>query len=445
MMQGFYASITGLQTNQYGLDVIADNLANVETVGFKSSTAEFANLFGKVLSSDAATPTYDDIGYGAYLNATNFDFAQGNLMPTENKYDLAIDGNGWFAVTGLGDKTYFTRDGQFHFDVVVNDQGAVTSSASRLVDPSGMIVQGTMGKNFTYDPNYDYGDLVSNGVSGAYVLTDTLNSIPMAGTNEQSQLIFPTRLAYPAVPTTTATFSGNIGTDAETRTISGYLNAANGDKNIIKLSFTKSATQPGTGISWDVTATVTSKDGATVYDTQSGNAVFDDRGSLISTTLSTVDNNGTPVAINLGNGFNGITANKNAISSSFQADGLEQGLLTDYFINQDGVITAEFSNGRQSVMGQVALYHFRNNQGLNREGGTYYVESSNSGEPKFWTDANGNYIPGAYIRSGYVETSNVRTEVAMTDMIIAQRAYQANSKIITTVDEMIQKALGMHR
>lgn len=445
MMQGFYASITGMQTNQYGLDVIADNLANVETVGFKSSSTEFADLFSKVISSNASTPTYDEIGYGTKLSATNFDFSQGTLMPTDNQYDLAIDGNGWFAVTGLNNQTYFTRDGQFHFDVVQAEDGVVTSSASRLVDPSGMIVQGTMGNNFVFDPNYDYGDLKSNGNAGAYVLTETVNDIAIGGTGSQGPMTFPSRLAYPAVPTTQANFSGNIGTEDATRTMSGYLTAANGEKNGIKLTFTKSEIQPETGIAWDVMAAVTSKDGSVLYDTQYGNATFDERGALINYTMPAIDNNGIAVTIDLGSGFSGITSNQNALSSSFQADGLDQGLLQKYTVEANGLILAEFSNGRQSAIGKIPVFHFQNNQGLNREGGTYYVETSNSGQPKFWTDGDGKYIAGAYIRSGYLEASNVRTEVGMTDMIITQRAYQANSKIITVVDEMIQKALAMHR
>ncbi len=109
------------------------------------------------------------------------------------------------------------------------------------------------------------------------------------------------------------------------------------------------------------------------------------------------------------------------------------------------MIIADFSNGRQSAIGRVAVYHFQNDQGLNREGGTYYQQSSDSGKPLFWTDADGNTITGATVRSGTLEASNVRMEVGLTDMIILQRAYQANAKTITTVDEMIQKALQMRR
>ena len=121
------------------------------------------------------------------------------------------------------------------------------------------------------------------------------------------------------------------------------------------------------------------------------------------------------------------------------------GILNQYSINSDGIIVADFSNGRQTAIGRVALYHFQNEQGLNRAGSTLFTQSSNSGNPTFWTDSSGNAITGATINSKRLENSNVRMEVGLTDMIVMQRAYQANAKTVTTVDEMIQKALSMRK
>jgi flagellar hook protein FlgE len=120
-------------------------------------------------------------------------------------------------------------------------------------------------------------------------------------------------------------------------------------------------------------------------------------------------------------------------------------VLTKYGINSNGVIVADFSNGRQSAIGRIAIYHFQNDQGLNRIGDTEFQESSGSGKPLFWTDKSGNVITGAIVNSGQLENSNVHLDVGLTDMIIMQRAYQANAKIITTGDELVQKALQMHR
>jgi len=446
MTQGYYAGISGLQTNQYGLDVIADNLANTQTTAYKSSTVEFADLFSHALSTTSSgTPTADEFGYGSRLQATTFQFDQGAFIPSDRFNDLALEGNGWFGVTNK-DQMLYTRDGHFVFDTYEQVNGDVNSSTARLETADGFYVTGTMLNNFTYDAAFDYGDTASNGVSGAYVLSEATNDAPFAGVNEQGNIEFPARLAYPALPTTEASFSGNLGLANETRTITGTVISASNEQNLLKLTFTMSALQPSSGVAWDVTATVTSKDGDTLYDTQSGQAIFGETGALSSYDLPSVDNNGTTVAINLGNNYDGIVSiDGTPVSGSYSSNGYAGGVLNKYSINTNGIIVADFSNGRQSAIGRVAVYHFQNDQGLNRNGGSYFTDSSDSGRPIFWTDADGNAITGAQVRSGSLEASNVRTEVGLTDMIITQRAYQANAKTITTVDEMIQKALQMHK
>ncbi|MDD2367887.1 MAG: flagellar hook-basal body complex protein [Sulfuricurvum sp.] len=444
MTQGYYAAISGMQTNQYGMDVISDNLTNVSTTGYKSSSTEFADLFSNVVSS-ANTPTYNDIGYGVKLQATSFNLTQGSMMSSDRFNDLALEGNGWFGVTSKN-QTMFTRDGSFSFDTYQKTSGDVNSSTNRLVTADGQFVTGTMLSNFTYNPTFDYGDQSTTGATGAFVLNTPTMSAPFSAVGSQGTIEFPTRLAYPVQPTTKATFVGNLGITDATRAISAQVISGNNDTNQLKLTFTKSAVQPATGTAWDVVATVTSTDGNTVYDTQNGQAIFSASGSLDSFNIASMNNDGTPVAIDLGTGFSGVIAVDGVgISGSSTSDGVSAGSLTKYGINADGIIVADFSNGRQSAIGRIAVYHFQNDQGLNREGGTYYTESSDSGKPLFWYDANGNAITGATVRSNSLESSNSDMSVGLTDMIVSQRAYQANSKIVTTVDEMIQKALQMHR
>lgn len=444
--QGYYAGISGIQTHQYGLDVVADNLANTSTTAYKGTSTEFSDLFSKALtSSNATTPTSDDIGFGVQLQATTFQMEQGSLMPSDRFSDLAIEGNGWFGATS-GTQDYFTRDGHFTFDTYQTIAGDVNSSTARLVTADGKYITGTMLTNFAYDASFDYGDSVSNGAVGAYVISDPTSDVVLSGVNSQGPLEFPTRIAYPVEPTTQTQFFGNIGVANEVRSISADVISASSERNRLKLTFTQSATQPSVGVAWDVAATVTSNDGSVVYDTQNGQALFGESGGLSSFTIASVNNDGTPVSIDLGSNYSGVIAiDSVGISGSSQSDGISGGTLTNYGINTDGVIIADFSNGRQSAIGRVAVYHFQNDQGLNREGGTYYQQSSDSGKPLFWTDANGSTITGATVRSGTLEASNVRMEVGLTDMIILQRAYQANAKTITTVDEMIQKALQMRR
>ena len=460
MTQGYYAGITGIQTHQYGLDVIADNLANSNTTAFKRTSTEFADLFSKVINSNTTTPTSDDIGHGVKLQATSFQFQQGALMPSDRFNDLALEGNGWFGVMTTNDKYYYSRDGSFSFDTYEQSAGDVNSSVARLVTADGMFVRGTMLSNFAYNGAFDYGDTDSNATPGAYVISEPTNEAELTAPGEQGLLQFPTRLAYPVVPTTETSFFGNLGRDNEKRTISANVVSGNNDINRLKLTFQQhieTTTQiingnptevslPWDGNTWDVDAKVTSNDGSIVYDSKSGQAIFSESGALASFDITSMNNDGSPVSVDLGTGFSGvISIDGVGTSGSSRSDGVSGGTLTKYGINQNGVIIADISNGRQSAIGRITVYHFQNDQGLNREGGTYFQESSDSGEPLFWTDANGKAVSGAIVRSGNLEASNVRVDVGLTDMIIMQRAYQANSKTITTVDEMIQKALSMRR
>ncbi len=549
MTQGFYLGLSGLQTHQYGIDVVSDNLANVNTVGFRGSNTEFASLLSnKVVSAGALTPTSNYLETGVRLQATTMNTTGGALMNTDRFNDLAIGGNGWFGVS-KGNNNYFTRAGNFVFDEYQKTAGVVNSSIARLTTGDGMYVTGTMLGNFSYYAANDYERALKTNPAatkqlGAFVV-DPMNNVPFSAVGAQGPLELPTRLAYPVEPTTIAKFAGNLGftpgirtvdvvvqnalseqnnlnlvfaksaiqpstgtswdvtatlkssdnqttydlqsgqvtfsntgalvsstlpvlnnngtsltIDAsnyfsnannlglaeDTRTMSADVISGNNERNRLKLVFTQSAVQPLTGVSWDIAANVTSNDGSTIYDTQSGQAVFGASGILLSSSLPTMNNDGSPVAVDLASYVGGVRSSVGVpVSASSTSDGNMGGTLTKYGISSDGTIIADFSNGRQSAIGRIAIYHFQNDQGLERNGGTLYAQSSNSGEPTFWTDKNGNVITGATVTSGQLENSNVRLDVGLTDMIILQRAYQANAKTITAVDEMIQKALQMHR
>lgn len=429
-------------THQYGMDVVSDNLANVNTVGFKGSTAEFADLFTNALASaGGSTPTKNDVGVGSRLQATTLQMQNGALLTTDRFNDLAIQGDGWFGVVSGGNK-YYTRAGNFVFDTYQGSAGDPNSSVSRLTTADGKFITGTMAGNYTYNGAFDYGDQAN----GAYLINNTTNQMALDSVNAQGALEFPTRLAYPSEATTQAQFFGNIGGSEGPLVLSTDVISPSSDVNRLKLTFTKSAVQPAEGIAWDVISTVTSNDGSIVYDTQNGQAIFDASGRLSTFTIPSVNNDGSTVTIDPGIAYSGLTSVEAApFTGSSASDGIIQGLLTKYGINKNGVIVAEFSNGRQSAIGQVAVYHFQNNQGLERTGDTLFRASANSGKPFFWTDEEGNAVAGSSIHSGMLENSNVRLDVGLTDMIIMQRAYQANAKSITTADELIQKALQMRK
>lgn len=422
MNQAFYTGISGLQTQQAGIDVTSNNLANISTIGFKGDSVEFKSLFENALSADAKGSSVNStVGVGSSVQAIPTIMQTGELMLTDSSTDLSIIGDGWFGVEGNG-QTMYTRNGAFNFDM-----------SRDLVTTDGMYVLGTLTNNFDENNN----------------LTSKQNSTQLGSVAAQTSIKLPTQLNYPAEATTLASFKGNLGEEDVVNRMGTTMIDAQGNKNSLTLTFTKTVPQPATGVSWDVTATAASPialDGSsTLYDTQQGVLTFDETGALLSSTLTGINNNGTPVSIDVGTGYDGITSNAGDVTSSSQTNGLEAGELVGYNINQNAEVIATFTNGRQVSMAKIAVYHFQNDQGLQRVNGSNFLESANSGKPIFFQDANGNNILGATVVTNKLESSNVDTTVGLTELIVYQRAYDASAKCITTGDQMIQKALQMHR
>ena len=416
MTQAFYTGVSGIKTNSTAINVVSDNLANINTVGFRGNGYEFSSLFeSMIVTSESDTPLDDTVGLGTRIQATPMMTQQGSLLLSDRSTDLALLDDGWFGIQGVGDPLY-TRNGNFAFN-----------ENNDLVTQDGYSVLGTMGGN------------IENGI-----LTSQLAEVPLGSVDSQTKLTFPKYLIFPPEATSDVLFFGNIGTESATRTMGANVVDPQGDRNELQLVFTLSATQPEIGTQWDVVATTKSLDGAIVYDTQNGEVIFDDAGGLVSNTLAPIDNNGAPIAIDLGNDFSGVVSIANTpLSTSSRANGTIGGDLVGYDINVNGEVVATFTNGMQSSVGKIAVYHFQNDQGLHRISGTRFTESSNSGAPLFFTDENGNNIIGADIQNFKLENSNVAMSYGLTDLIILQRAYDANSKSITTADQMMQKALNM--
>ncbi|MDD2652008.1 MAG: flagellar hook-basal body complex protein [Sulfurimonas sp.] len=429
MIQGFYTGISGIQTHQYGIDVVADNLSNISTNGFRAYVAEFSSLFENSESTALSSSVDGTIGVGSRVHAVSMDESVGTLALTQRSTDLAILGDGWFGIQGEQEPIY-TRDGSFVFDVNRD-----------LVTNDGYYVLGTMGNN------------IADGV-----LTEALVEVPLGDVNAQQKLRFPQELTFPIVPTTEVDFFGNIGVEDAIKVVSAEAIDAEGNRNTVRLEFSKADPQVLPGSQWDIKATAQSREQeaiydaeanetvylpAEVYDTQFGSVSFDASGALLSTTLGSINNNGTSVALNLGSMYEGIISFDSTFSASSQSNGKEGGDLVGYDINQNGQIIATFSNGEQSSIGTVAVFHFANNKGLDRISGTRFMESSNSGEPLFYKDANGQNILGTALANFRIEGSNVEMAAGLTELIVLQRSYDANAKSITTADEMLQKALNM--
>ena len=415
MTQAFYTGLSGIRSNQTAIDVTSDNIANISTTGFRGNSVEFSTIFDEAVVTADSMSSRNSIGIGSRVSTTSMLTESGSLQKTDRNTDLAINGDGWFGVV-KGKDVLYTRAGDFVFD-----------SNSDLMTIDGMYVMGTMSDNI--DGNR---------------LNQTVDETLLGDIANQETLRFPKDLVYPPVPTLNSAFYGNLGIDDSVKTFGTTAIDPQNNKNNLKLSFSKAETQVPPGIQWNVVATTQSLDGGTIYDTQEGIAYFDAEGSMLSNTLTTIDNNGTAVNIDLGSGYNGVVATNTPFSTgSSSSDGTIGGNLIGYEINKNAEVIATFTNGMQSSVGKIALYHFQNDQGLNRVSGTRYQETSNSGDALFFKDEKGENILGANISNFTLENSNVLMANSLTELIILQRSYDANSKTVTAADEMMQKALGM--
>jgi len=240
------------------------------------------------------------------------------------------------------------------------------------------------------------------------------------------------------------TASSSLEFNSDYEGFSGNIIDSQGNKNNLKFDFIKSKTDENT-TTWNATITEILPDG-NVVSAKNQDFVFDKQGGLLSPTTLTIDNNGTTTTINFGGNFTGLTSfSKKNIGYQYSQDGLLNGSLDNYNIDQEGRIIANFSNGKAGVIGAIPIFHFQNEQGLDNVGGQNYTETSNSGKAFTYKDSTGNYILGAKIKNHALESSNVSMANALTELIVMQKAFGANAKSITTSDQMIQKAIDMKR
>ena len=371
------------------LDVTGNNIANVNTTAFKASAAQFQDTLSQLTqAAGGATPTAGgtnpaQVGLGVQVAGISTNFAQGSSQATGKTTDLMINGDGFF-VTSLGGETLYTRAGSFNFD-----------SAGRLVSPDGAIVQGWGANN---------GVVTDGGATGNITL--------------------PVGAIVPASASTAATFTGNLPSDAAAattlvRTIDVYDEL--GNSRTVSLTFTRTDTG-WTAADTAGTASITlTANGTTGTFTPSGKLVVD------------------RIAMNFAalRGFSGQTTVAGATD-----DGNEAGTLNSYTLGADGTLVGLFSNGQQQAIGRIALANFVNPGGLEKAGSSAYRATFNSGAAELGT-------PGAAgmgsLTSGALEMSNVDLSQEFTNLIVAQRGFQANARIITTSDEVLQELTNLKR
>lgn len=421
MMRSLFAGVSGLRNHQIRMDVIGNNIANVNTVGYKSSRVTFEEGFAQLLQG-ASRPPGDSgnvsggvnpvqVGLGMNIGSIDLLFTQGNLESTGVTTDLAIQGDSFFVVSN-GTGNAFTRSGNFQLDA----NGRLVASTN------GYIVQGKL------------------AVDG--VLTDTIQDI---------KLPFGQKSA--ANPTSTVSMTGNLDSSAaigETRETTITIYDDMGTPTELTVTFTKvdPATTPN---AWDYEIAVPAANGD-ITAGSTGTLTFDNKGRLATPASGDADitftpANGDPVDITVDFGEPGSVTGISQFSAPStavlkQQDGYAMGDLERFSIDQTGMVTGAFTNGVTETLGQIVLADFNNPAGLIRDGDNMYQVSANSGSPVLGYVGEGSQ---SSITSGALEMSNVDLAQEFTAMITAQRGFQSNARVITTSDEMLQEVVTLKR
>ncbi|HPU21451.1 MAG TPA: flagellar hook protein FlgE [Thermoclostridium caenicola] len=474
MMVSMFASVSGLKSHQTKMDVIGNNVANVNTVGFKAARTTFQEIFAQTLSSGSAPDSATgrggtnpmQIGLGMTVDSISTDMGRGSVQRTESPSDLSIEGEGFFIVrSGNSGEFLFTRAGNFTFDV-----------AGNLVTSSGKNVYGWMDYEIT-DDGY------------VFKTQDPIQPINLYEFNGESRRIMAARA------TTEAVLAGNLDAtskpvyssadDADVREIDDSVPATDGNgipdkdgKNVephyivpihvydvlgneykLNINFWKTYVyadedQRHTRWYYLVTPEGSSASAVSGGNPAAGYLCFDATGKLV-----TNDQTNFPTSIKVevtppgdsGAGIFEFTldlsrltqyADDNSVSPS-RVDGYPPGKLINYTIGDDGVITGIYDNGRRQPLAMIALAVFENPAGLEKVGSNEFRETANSGAfsvaAKPGTNGAGKLVPGT------LEMSNVDLAAQFTEMIITQRGFQANSRVLTTADEILQELANLKR
>jgi flagellar hook protein FlgE len=408
MIGSLFAGISGLNANATAMTVIGDNIANVNTTGFKSNRSSFANVLSQSLGGD----TGSDIGRGVEFWGTSPLWTQGSLENTGSATDLAINGKGFFIVNDPSGASFYTRAGQFYLD-----------ENGDMVNPDNLKVQG-----YEIDANGNLGNLTNISIPGERV--------------------------SPPSPTTTFTFDINLDAGAAagtTYTTSQSVFDSLGNAVPLTLTFTK--VDPAvTPRSWTVGGSVAAPNGPVTF-AGGTTFTFDAGGNLTApagdlTVNITMGNGASNMSLNwdlvdTAGPLGDITGYASPSNTTFQhQDGFSSGVLRGISVDESGVVTASYSNGQLTPVFQVAIADFPSYDGLTKLGKNLYAESLNSGQPLPGVAGDGRL---GSISPMAIEMSNVDLAQEFVKMITTQRAFQANSRVITTSDEILSELINIKR
>ena len=406
---GFQQALSGLNAASRNLDVIGNNVANANTVGFKTSQAQFADVFAASLAGASSMSS----GIGTRLAAVAQQFTQGAITVSSNPLDMAINGAGFFRLSDNGTVKY-SRNGQFFLD----KDGFIVNSANMQLTGYPIDAAGNL-----------------DTASPQPLQLNTSDLAPVATTEMGGVLNFDSRAPIIAAafdPTNPATYNNSTS-------VSVFDSL--GNAHSMSLYFAKTAA----GV-WNVYGTL---DGATGPVTPSplGTVTFTSSGTIDTTattlpfvaSLALTNGATTPQTVDVD--FTGTTQfGSNFSVNSLTQDGYTSGKLSGFSISSDGIILGRYTNGRTSTLGQVVTANFTNPNGLIPTGGNTWVESADSGTPLVGPPGSGNLGP---VQSGAVEDSNVDLTAELVNMITAQRVYQANAQTIKTQDAVLQTLVNL--
>lgn len=417
----FYSGVSGLNTNSQAMSVIGNNLANTNTVGFKGSRHVFADLLS---SSITGSGGISQVGRGVGVSQVDQVFSQGTFESTESNLDVAIEGDGFFVLQQEGDDTdYYSRAGAFSF----NDEGY-------LVNPENFHV---MGKLFDANGELAGGDPTDIQVTNTGLIQGRATDAMTLQTNLSSteNIIDPAVTPFDIEDEASYTYS------TSTQVFDSLGNA-----HLLTTYFIKTADN-----TWNSRYSYEDVDGNVIEGDFGNNLVFTEDGMLVGAAADPpVETEAVIAGIDWGNNtavqdititFDNTQFNSNSVVLSQEQNGFGAGSLTSVEIDEDGIVTAFYSNGESTPIAQLVLAKFVNPNGLQTVGKNLYTATVEAGAARVG-------IPDPELGSVFtnsLELSNVDMGVEFVRMITVQRGFQANSKIITTVDELLGELINLKR
>ncbi len=442
MMRSLFSGVSGLQNHQTRMDVIGNNIANVNTNGFKRGRVNFQDMLSQTLTG-AARPTDNkggvnsqQVGLGMMISSIDTIHTQGSLQVTGVNTDIAILGEGFF-VQKKGEEMLYSRNGAFSVD-----------ADGRFVNPAnGNIVQG-----WSAEVN-ELGESFINTAASA------------------DDIIIPLKAKDPARATQNTEFYCNLQKTGNTHQADIKVYDETGVTRQLRATFVRNEDAIN---QWTVTMDIPEATEGSVYTNAgagaegSGNTfviTFDDQGAIrsvadtaggevaegelrptVTFTYPGTDGEVTQtlsIFMGTAGGFDGITQFESvSTTKAIEQDGYAMGEMQSFSIDDTGEITGVFTNGNRKPIAKLAMAKFTNPGGLEKRGDSVYAESNNSGV----ADIGGAGIQGrGSMKAGALEMSNVDLSEQFTDMIITQRGFQSNARTITTADQLLQEVIGLKR